>query len=99
MGVKRSSVAGAQFNLAVTSASVVALTVPDAANIAQMYVRTAPVVFTRNGTDPTATKGMEAGVGDIIALNSRDELDKFKVIAVSTSGELDDIEFFTDLAG
>jgi len=99
MGVRRSSVSGAQFALAVTSAAVVTLTVPDAANVATMYVRTAPLVFTRDGTDPTATKGTQANVGDIITLNSKDELTKFKVIAVSTSGELDDIEYFTDLSG
>jgi len=98
MGVKRSTVAGAQFALSVTSGTVVTLTKPDAANVAQIYVRTAPVVFTRDGTDPTATQGIQANVGDIICLNSTDEVSKFKTIAVSTTAALD-CEFFTNLAG
>ncbi len=99
MGIRsRSRVTGAQFALAVTSGTVVTLTVPNAAMVAEIYVRTASVVFTRDGTDPTATKGIQADVGDIILLNSRDELDKFKVIAVSTSATLD-IEYFSDVSG
>ena len=99
MGVRsRSTVTGAQFALAVTSAAVVTLTVPDAGMTAELYVRTAPVVFTRDGTDPTATKGIQADVGDIIVLNSRAELDNFKVIAVSTSATLD-VEYFSDISG
>ncbi len=99
MGVRsRSKVTGAQFGLSVTSAAVVTLTVPNAAMVAEIYVRTAPVVFTRDGTDPTATKGFQADSGDIIVLNSRDELDKFKVIAVSTTATLD-VEYFLDVSG
>ena len=98
MGVRRSSVSGAQFNLAVTSGAVVTLTVPDAAMTATMAVRTAPLVYTRDGTDPTATKGTQVDDGDIILLNSRDELDKFKVIAVGTTATLD-VEYFTDVSG
>lgn len=99
MGVRsRSRVTGAQFALSVTSATVVTLTVPKAAMVAELYVRTASVVFTRDGTDPTATKGIQADAGDIILLNSRDELDKFKVIAVSTTASLD-CEYFSDVSG
>lgn len=99
MGVRsRSKVSGAQFALSVTSGTVVTLTVPNAAMVAEMYVRTAPVVFTRDGTAPTATKGFQADVGDQIGLDSRDELDNFKVIAVSATATLD-IEYFTDVSG
>jgi len=99
MGVRsRSTAKGAQFGLSVTSGTVVTLTVPDAAMTAEVFVRTAPVVFTRDGTDPTATKGIQANTEDIIVLNSRSELDKFKVIAVSTTATLD-CEYFTDLSG
>ena len=99
MGVRsRSKVTGAQYALAVTSGAVVTLTVPDAAMVAEIYVRTAPVVFTRDGTDPTATQGIQADAKDIIVLNSRDELDNFKVIAVSTSATLD-CEYFSDISG
>lgn len=99
MGVRsKSSAGGAQRALAVTSGAVVTLTVPDVAMTADIYVRTASVVFSRDGTDPTATGGIQANVGDIIVLNSRDELDKFEVIAVSTTAALD-VEYFTDISG
>ena len=98
MGIRRSKVTGAQFALSITSAAAVSLTVPDAANVAEMYVRTAPVVFTRDGTTPTATKGIQANAGDIIMLNSKDECTRFQAIAVSTTATLD-AEYWTDLAG
>lgn len=99
MGTSRSTAGGAQYGLAVSSGSgVVTLTVPDAANVAQIYVRTASVVFTRDGTNPTSTKGIQADATDIILLNSRDELDKFKVIRASVDATLD-VEYFTELAG
>ncbi len=99
MGIRsRSSAGGAQFGLSVTSAAVVTLTVPNAAMVAQIVVRGASVAYTTDGTAPTATKGMPANVEDIILLNSRDELDKFKVIAVSPTATLD-VEYFTDLSG
>ncbi|MCB7129290.1 MAG: hypothetical protein J3T61_07120 [Candidatus Brocadiales bacterium] len=98
MGVRsRSTAGGAQFGLAV-STSVVTLTVPTAANTAELYVRTNSMVFTRDGTDPTATKGIQADVGDIIVLNSRDELDRFKIIRESANGTTD-VEYFTDVSG
>lgn|SRR3990167_6968521 len=98
MGVRsRSSAGGAQFGLAVSS-SVVTLTVPDAAFVAEITVRTAGVVFTRDGTDPTATKGTPAYVDDIILLNSREELEGFKVIRQGADATLD-VEYFTDLSG
>ena len=98
MGVRsRSTAGGAQYALAVSS-TVVTLTVPDAAMTAEMFVRTGPVVFTRDGTDPTATKGFQANVGDIIVLSSRDELDKFEVIRESIDATVD-VEYFTDVSG
>ena len=97
MGTSRSTVSGAQYALAVSS-SVVTLTVPNAARCAEIYVRTNAVVFTRDGTDPTATKGIQADAGDIILLNSRNELDKFEVIRQSADATLD-VEFFTDVSG
>ena len=98
MGVRsRSKVTGAQYALAVSS-SVVTLTVPNAAMCAEIYVRTASVVFTRDGTDPTSTKGVQADPGDIILLNSRDELDRFEVIRQGADATLD-IEYWTDISG
>jgi hypothetical protein len=102
MGVhSRSRVDGAQFGLSVTSGAVVTLTPPaiaTGATVAELFVRTAPVTFTRDGTNPTATLGFEASAGDVIRLNSRDEVDRFKTIAVSTTATLD-VEYFTDVSG
>lgn len=99
MGVRsRGTAGGAEFGLAVT-ATVRTLTVPDAANVAEMYVRTAPLVFTRDGTDPTSTAGFQANVGDQIKLNSRDECDKFKAIEQTATDSALDIEYFTDISG
>ena len=97
MGIRRSTAGGAQFGLAVSNTAV-NLTVPGVANTAEIYVRGAAVVFTRDGTVATATKGIQANVGDIIKLNSTDELDKFSVIRASSDATLD-VEYFTDLAG
>jgi hypothetical protein len=64
----------------------------------EIYVRGNSVVFTRDGTAPTATKGIQANVGDVIVLTSRDELDNFKVIRQSADATLD-VEYFTDVSG
>ena len=97
MGRSRSNTGGAQYALAVSS-SVVTLTVPEAATVAEIYVRDNPVVFTRDGTDPTATKGFTAYVDDIIKLNSRDELVKAEFIREGANATMD-VQYFTDLAG
>lgn len=106
MGVRSRSDAGEQLNLDVSS-SAVALTVPDAAMCGQVYVRTSDdggtatgaVSYTVGGTTPTANIGIIANPGDIILLNSRDELDKFQVIRqTSTDGEVD-VLYFTDVSG
>jgi len=99
MGVRsRSSAGGAQNGLAVTAA-VVSLTVPDAAMVATLFVRTAPLVFKRDGNDPTATVGIQANVGDIIELVSRDELDQMRMIEQTSTDSAVDVEYFTDISG
>ena len=98
MGVRsRSTAGGAQFGLSISSA-VVSLTVPKAAMCAELYVRGNSIVFTRDGTAPTSTAGIQADVGDIIVLNSRDECDKFKGIRVSADATVD-VEYWTDVSG
>ena len=94
---KRATVKGAQFGLAVSS-SVVRLTVPDAAMCAEIVVRTSGVVFTRDSTPPTATKGIPAYADDIILLDSRNELIEFRVIRQSADATVD-VEYFTALSG
>ena len=102
MGIRsRSPIAGAQFGLAV-DATVTTLTPPNIATgaaVAEIYVRTAPLVFTRDGTDPTSTRGIQANVGDIILLNSRAELDSWKGIEQTATDSAIDVEYFSDVSG
>ena len=99
MGVtSRTPISDAQFGLSFTSAAAVTLTVPKAARVAEIYVRTASIVFTRDGTTPTATKGIQADPGDIILLNSEGECLGFKGIAVSATAT-GDVEYFRDVSG
>lgn len=85
--------AGGQRGLSVTSATPVALTVPDNATHGEIYVRTASAVFSRDGIPPTSTRGLQANATDIIVLNSRAQLLGFRAIAVSTTLTLD-VEYF-----
>jgi len=93
----RSTAGGAQFALAVSS-SVITLTVPSPAYCCNIYVRSNPVVFTTDGTDPTATKGFQANSGAEITFNSRDELIRAKFIRQSSDATMD-VEYFTDVSG
>jgi hypothetical protein len=102
MGVRsRSRVDGAEFGLSIAGAAV-SLTPPAIATgamVAEIFVRTAAVVFTRDGTPPTATRGIQADVHDLIVLNSRDELERFQAIRVGSTTATLDVEYFTDLSG
>ena len=101
MGViSRKPVSGAQFGLAVSNdAAGVTLTVPDAAKVAEIYVRTAAIVFTRDGTAPGASKGFQANAADIIMLNSEAECTSFKCIRATGDDAALDIEYFRDVSG
>ena len=98
MGVRSRSplITGNQYGLSV-GATVVTLTVPDAAMCAEIYVRTASIVFARGTTDPTATQGFQADPGDIIMLNSRAELERFETIRQGGTSATVDVEYFSDL--
>ena len=99
MGVNsRKPIKPGQPGLSFTSSVRVALTIPSGANTAEIYVRTASIVFKRDGTNPTATEGIQADAGDIIVLSSRDELSGFRGIAVSTTA-VGDVDYFTDVSG
>jgi len=93
----RASAGSPQYGLSFTSGVVTKLTVPATAKTAEIYVRTASIVFTRSGVVPTATRGLQADPGDTIILESRDELVKFAGIAVSTTAS-GDAEYFTDVS-
>ena len=63
-----------------TAAGIAVGSIPAGARYAEGYVRTGAVVETRDGTTPTASKGNEWAVGDIIYLRSRDEITGFQAI-------------------
>ena len=89
----RSTVGSAQFGLAVSASTT--LTVPTKAGCAEIYVRTADITFTRDGTTPTATKGTVAHADDIIYLHTYDEAKGFTAINVAAAATLD-VEYFTE---
>lgn len=94
----RSKVDGAQFGLLVSGA-VVKLKVPEAANVAEVFVREGPISYTRDGTDPSRSRGHNAYAGGTIYLNSRDECNKFETSRASDIDGLVDVEYFTEPAG
>lgn len=101
MGVRsRSSLptASNQYGLSI-STSAVSLTVPRAAMVGEIYVRTASIVFKRDTGTPTATEGFQADPSDIILLNSRAELDGFRAVRQAGTDATVDVEYFTDVSG
>ena len=99
MGVRsRGEAGGAQFGLSVAG-SVVRLIVPAEAAVAEIFVRTAAVNFTREGTDPTTTRGFTAYPDDIIILNSRSEIEQVEMLRATGTSATVDVEYFTDISG
>ena len=85
---------------AVTSSATSLGSVPDSANYSEGYVRTNSVVETRDGTDPTTTKGMQWSAGDLIVLRSRDEVTGFKVIRKNASNAATvDFQYWNKIPG
>ena len=98
MGVRsRSSVPAAsnQYGLTI-STTAVPLTVPSASMVAQIYVRTASIVFKRDTGTPTATEGTQADATDLINLNSRSEVDGFRAVRQGGTDATVDVEYFTE---
>tara|TARA_R100001594_G_scaffold80566_1_gene115149 strand:- start:16 stop:327 length:312 start_codon:yes stop_codon:yes gene_type:complete len=86
--------------LAVTDEALKLASVPDAAAYAECFVRTNPVVETRDGTAPTTTKGKQWSAGDIIVLRSRREIIEFQVIRENASNAATiDVEYFNKAPG
>lgn len=93
---ERTPATPAQFGLSFTSSLAVRLNPPPLATCGEIYVRTASIVFTRDGTAPTATRGIQADPSDIIPLYSKAELLGFRGIAVGATATAD-CEYFTAL--
>lgn len=85
---------GAQYALSV-GASVVTLTIPDSANACFINVKDSPIRFTFDGTDPTATNGFKGEVGDVVKLESRDEMRLLEMIRESGTATVD-VNYWTE---
>ena len=73
-----------------TAAGIGAANIPASARYAEGHVRLASLSETREGTTPTATKGTEWDVEDMIILRSRDEITKFQAVEkTSTDSSID----------
>jgi len=73
-----------------TAGGIGAGNIPDSARYAEGHVRLASLSETREGTTPTATKGTEWDVEDMIILRSRDEITKFQAVEkTSTNSSID----------
>ena len=68
--------------------------IPSGARYAEGYVRTASIVETREGTDPTATAGTEWDDGDIILLRSRYEIVNFKAVEKTSTDAAINWQFY-----
>ena len=77
-----------------TAAGIGAANIPDGARYAEGHVRLASLSETREGTTPTATKGTEWDVEDMIILRSRDEITKFQAVEKTTTNASIDWTFY-----
>ncbi len=89
-----------EWGLTVSTTAVPLTAPPDEAQAAEIYVRTASVVFVRSpGDPPTATRGFQADAGDIILLHSLSEVQNFRAIRQGATDATLDIEYFSKAAG
>ena len=77
-----------------TAGGIGAGNIPGSARYAEGHVRLASLSETREGTDPTATKGTEWDIEDLIILRSRYEIVNFKAIEKTTTNASIDWTFF-----
>ena len=96
-----SPIPGTLYTQAVTAAAsgIGSGNIPASAVYAEGYVRTNSVVETRDGTTPTATKGRQWDIGDLIYCRSRGEIDAISLIEQSSTDAAIDWEFFNELPG
>ena len=89
-----------EWGLTVSTTVVPLTTPPDEAHAAEIYVRTASVVFVRSpGDPPTATRGIQADAGDIILLSSQSEVQNFRAIRQGGTDATLDVEYFSKPTG
>ena len=77
-------------DVSATAGGIGAGNIPGSARYAEGHVRLASLSETREGTDPTATKGTEWDIEDLIILRSRYEIVNFKAVEkTSTNASID----------
>ena len=99
MGVRSRDEAGGRQSALAIAGTAVALTVPNPANCAEIFVETAAIRFTRDGTTATTSIGFIAYPGDVVLLNSRAECDKFSAIRDTSTSASIEVEYYTDISG
>ena len=82
-----------------TAAGIGAANIPASARYAEGHVRLASLSETREGTTPTATKGTEWDVEDMIILRSRDEITKFQAVEKTSTDSSIDWTFYNRAPG
>lgn len=95
---ERLPLSGGTFGQTISTTAVPLTDPPGDAVEAEIYVRTASVVFTRTGIAPTATRGFQADPGDIIMLYSRSEILGFRAIRQGGTDATVDPEYFDKVA-
>lgn len=63
------------------------------ARIATIIVETADIRYKLNGDSPTATEGLLAEVGDIIVLESQEDIQSFKAIRTGSTSAVLNIDY------
>ena len=81
-------------DVSATAGGIGAANIPAGARYAEGHVRLASLSETREGTDPTATKGTEWDVEDMIILRSRYEIVNFKAVEKTTTHASIDWTFY-----
>jgi len=82
-----------------TAAGIGAANIPASARYAEGHVRLASLSETREGTAPTATKGTEWDVEDMIILRSRYEITNFQAIEKTSTNASIDWTFYNRAPG
>ena len=81
-------------DVSATAGGIGAGNIPGSARYAEGHVRLASLSETREGTTPTATKGTEWDVEDMIILRSRYEIVNFKAVEKTTTNASIDWTFY-----
>lgn len=77
-----------RFQTLTISSSPVSLTVPSGVTSATITIETANIRYRTDGSAPTTTEGHLAIPGDVIILETREEVTNFQAIRVTTDATI-----------